>query len=214
MEVPQSFHIPYSFVRSSSPASPVRSIPVTVGVDEAGRGALAGPVVAGACVLPPRKTYPVRISDSKQMTPEERDVSFQWLTANCVYGVGSTDAATIDRLGILAATEMAMQQAVAMVAKTHPDLYILVDGRDAFWFDWPHSSIIHGDAIEPCIGAASIIAKVTRDRWMVDCATSHALYGFDRHKGYGAPAHIAAVKKNGVTALHRRSFLKAILASP
>ena len=81
---------------------------IIVGVDEAGRGALAGPVVAGACVLKAQSRYPVRITDSKQLTPEQREESFAWITRHCVYGVGMTDAATIDRLGILAATEMAM----------------------------------------------------------------------------------------------------------
>jgi ribonuclease HII len=184
-----------------------KSLVKIVGVDEAGRGALAGPVVAGACILPPRTSFPVMIGDSKQMSPAQREHSYEWLIRNCIYGVGMTDAATIDRIGILASTEIAMQQAVATVSEKQSNLYILIDGRDAFWFDWPHSSIIHGDAVEPCIGAASIIAKVTRDRWMVECAKQHTVYGFEQHKGYGAPEHFKAIKTHGACPLHRRTFV-------
>ena len=141
------------------------------------------------------------------MTPKQREESFEWLIKHCVFGVGMTDAATIDRIGIVASTEIAMQQAVKAVSMKHSNLYILIDGRDAFWFDWPHSSIIHGDSIEPCIGAASIIAKVTRDRWMVKAAMTHPEYGFDGHKGYGAPEHFKAIKTHGQCLLHRKTFL-------
>lgn len=178
-----------------------------VGLDEAGRGALAGPVVAAACVLPEAERYPVLITDSKQMTPAEREESFAWLIKHCVYGVGCTEAATIDRIGIVASTELAMQQAVAAVAKVHSELYLLVDGRDGFWFDWPHSSIVHGDLLEPCISAASIIAKVTRDRLMVEAARTYEKYGFQKHKGYGAVEHFIALKKFGICEIHRRTFL-------
>lgn len=184
----------------------------TAGIDEAGRGALAGPVVAAACVLPHLRRFPVRIADSKQMSPEERAESYEWLATHCVYGVGSVNAREIDKLGILAATELAMQHAVADVAKTHPELYLLVDGRDAFWFDHPHSSIIRGDQSEKCIAAASIIAKVTRDRQMIDFAKEFPDYGFDVHKGYGTPEHFQAIKRLGpVREMHRRSFLKRFL---
>ncbi len=182
-----------------------------VGIDEAGRGALAGPVVAAACVLPDAEHYPVLITDSKQMTPAEREESFTWLIKHCVYGVGLTDAPTIDRIGIVASTELAMQQAVAAIAKTHSELYLLVDGRDGFWFDWPHSNIIRGDELEPCIGAASIIAKVTRDHLMVEAAKAFANYGFEKHKGYGAPLHLTAIRKHGPSEFHRRTFLGRFL---
>ena len=180
---------------------------LTVGVDEAGRGALAGPVVAGACILPEIESFPVIIGDSKKMSPKQREESYEWLIRNSIYGVGMVDAATIDRIGILASTEIAMQQAVKAVSEKQPNLYVLIDGRDAFWFDWPHSSIIHGDSVEPCIGAASIIAKVTRDRWMTECAKQHSVYGFEGHKGYGAPNHFKAIKVHGISPLHRRTFL-------
>lgn len=180
---------------------------LTVGVDEAGRGALAGPVVAGACILPDLQFLPITIGDSKQMSPKQREESYEWLIRHCVYGVGMVDAATIDRIGILAATEIAMQKAVKTVSEKQSNLYVLIDGRDAFWFDWPHSSVIHGDGIEPCIGAASIIAKVTRDRWMTECAKEYAVYGFEGHKGYGAPEHFKAIKVHGKCPVHRRTFI-------
>lgn len=116
----------------------------------------------------------------------------------------------IDRIGILAATELAMQQALSMLAKTITPTYVLVDGRDHFWFDYPHSSIVRGDDTEPTIAAASIIAKVTRDRLMIEAAAQFPMYGFDRHKGYGSEEHIAAIRNYGPCALHRKSFLRNI----
>lgn len=188
--------------------TPVASVTAThiVGIDEAGRGALAGPVVAAACILIPRKKYPVRIDDSKKLSIAERDSSYDWITRECVYGIGSVDATEIDRIGILAATEIAMQQAVAEVAAVQSNLYLLVDGRDAFWFDHPHSSIIRGDASEKCIGAASIIAKVTRDRRMIALHEKFPQYGFAIHKGYGTPEHYAAISQHGLLPLHRKTF--------
>ncbi len=179
-----------------------------VGIDEAGRGALAGPVVAAACMLPAMKNYPVRIGDSKQMTPLEREKSCTWLIKNCVHGIGRVEANVIDRIGILAANEIAMQKAVKQVAKIHKNLYLLVDGRDKFWFDYPHSSIIRGDVSELCIGAASIIAKVTRDKRMVALGKKFPDYEFEKHKGYGTPEHFAELKKYGMCTEHRKSFLR------
>ena len=197
-------------VLSSSPAitADVHTGVLIVGIDEAGRGALAGPVVAAACVLPERKRFPVMIHDSKQMTPEEREESFAWLIENCRYGIGSSDASTIDRVGILGATELAMQEAVFQISRFCPDLYLLVDGRDKFWFDHPHSSIVRGDQSEACIAAASIIAKVTRDRRMVQLGLEIPGYGFEEHKGYGTPHHFTAIDQLGLSSEHRRSFLR------
>ncbi len=177
-----------------------------VGVDEAGRGALAGPVVAGACVLG-RRPRGIRIDDSKQMTPEQRDEAYTWLVEHCVYGVGIVEHHVIDQKGILFATELAMQQAVAQVACDLSPLYLLVDGRDHFWFDHPHSSIIRGDSSECCIAAASILAKVTRDRWMCKVSDDHPAYGFSLHKGYGTAEHFEALAQYGLCSIHRRTFL-------
>ena len=186
---------------------------VIVGVDEAGRGALAGPVVAGACVLPALKKFPVIIRDSKEMSSEEREVSFEWIKANCVYGVGSVEASEIDRIGILAATEIAMQQAVKQVSEHHKELYVLIDGRDAFWFDHPHSSIVRGDKHEKCIAAGSIIAKVTRDRRMIELHQTFPEYGFAKHKGYGTNEHLSALRMHDLSSLHRKTFLKEFTAA-
>lgn len=195
--------------------------PVIVGVDEAGRGPLAGPVVAGAVHLPRelKKTKRggweidgVRLFDSKQLTDAEREESYAWITANCPWGVALSTAIDIDTHGIMASNESAMQRAVAMLAETVTPTYLLVDGRDKYWFDYVHSSLIEGDAKEACIAAASIVAKVTRDRMMVEYAKEFPLYGFESHKGYAAPLHIDALKTHGPCAIHRRSFLTAILS--
>ena len=183
---------------------------VVCGIDEAGRGAIAGPVVAAACILPDRKKFPVTIDDSKAMSSQEREISYDWLIKNCIHGIGLVNADVIDEIGIMAATEQAMQMAVANVAKVQRDLYLLVDGRDKFWFDYPHSSIVGGDSLEACIAAASIIAKVTRDRRMIAYAEEFPVYDFSQHKGYGSQAHFAAIRKHGISSIHRRTFLRSV----
>jgi len=183
---------------------------IIAGIDEAGRGALAGPVVAGACILPTGIPLPRFIRDSKKLTPELREEAFAWITAHCAYGAGIVEAAFIDRYGILPATEKAMQEAVAALAEKRRPTYLLVDGRDKFWFDYPHTAIIDGDNIEPCIAAASIVAKVTRDRLMVELDRTFPGFGFAIHKGYGVPEHFAAIAKTGTCAIHRQSFLRKI----
>ncbi|MBI3336035.1 ribonuclease HII [Candidatus Peregrinibacteria bacterium] len=195
-----------------------------VGVDEAGRGALAGPVVVGACYFPlshgervracPEpdegergSAFPVIVRDSKTMSPQEREISFQWITAHCVYGIGMADAMFIDTHGILEATQHAIDDAVSMIEKSMKPTYVLMDGRDRFWFNYPNSKIIRGDSSEVCISAASIIAKVSRDRMMRDYAKEFPQYGFEIHKGYGTASHFAAIEKYGLCAIHRRTFL-------
>ena len=185
---------------------------VILGIDEAGRGPLAGPVVAAACVeIPALKKYRL-IKDSKQMTAEEREEAFAWIEAHCTFGIGIVDATIIDREGILAATERAMQAAVAMIAEKIQPTYLLIDGRDKFWFDYPHSSIIDGDVLEPCISAASIVAKVTRDRMMIKLSAEYPQYQFNIHKGYGTPLHQAMLLKHGPCLIHRKWFLRKLLA--
>ena len=184
--------------------------PVIVGVDEAGRGALAGPVVAGACIDIPRLKKNPLIGDSKQMTPAEREEAFVWISAHCTTGFGISDAAFIDAHGILAATERAMQQAVAMIAAIARPDFLIVDGRDKFWFDYPHTSIIDGDALEPAIGAASIVAKVTRDRLMIEADKTFPGFGFAQHKAYGTQEHFAAIERLGPCVIHRKTFLKRL----
>lgn len=186
------------------------NLSVIVGIDEAGRGPLAGPVVAGACVLSEALLKHPLIRDSKVLTPEEREEAFTWISDNCITGHGIVENTVIDAQGILAATELAMQQAVAMLAVRIRPTYLLIDGRDKFWFDYPHSSVIDGDAKEPCISAASIVAKVIRDRLMREYAKSYPRYGFEQHKGYGAPLHIEALQTWGMCPLHRKTFLTRI----
>lgn len=155
--------------------------------------------------------YPSFIRDSKKLTESQREGAFGWIAAHCVYGVGIVSAAIIDSEGILAATEHAMQDAVRMIADSVTPTYLLIDGRDKFWFDYPHSSIIKGDESEPCISAGSIVAKVTRDRIMTDMASKFGRYGFEGHKGYGSPLHIACIQEHGPCTEHRKTFLKNIV---
>lgn len=200
------------------------SISVICGIDEAGRGPLAGPVSAGAVHIPcPVETHPkggwgipgtsCRLFDSKQLTEAERDTAFTWITTNCPHGISMVSAAEIDRIGILEATNQAMQEALAILEQTITPTYLLVDGRDAFWFNYPHSSLIGGDGLEACIAAASIIAKVTRDRFMKEADKEFPVYGFAGHKGYGAPLHIEAIKERGPCPLHRLTYLRNIVPS-
>ncbi|KKW37900.1 MAG: Ribonuclease HII [Candidatus Peribacteria bacterium GW2011_GWB1_54_5] len=186
---------------------------IIVGIDEAGRGALAGPVVPGACLLIKSLRNNERIQDSKQLTEKQREEAYEWIVAHCTWGIGIVEAAYIDQYGILAATEKAMQEALALIEKSVMPTYLLVDGRDRFWFNYPHSAVIRGDETEPCISAASILAKVTRDRLMLGYAKTHP-YGFEEHKGYGTAGHFAAIQERGLSPLHRRTFLKNITAAP
>ena len=189
---------------------------VIAGIDEVGRGALAGPVVACACVFE-RKQFRIprgiRITDSKMLTPEEREESFAFLASqNVPFGIGIVEAGVIDAAGILTATERAMQRALQNLRRLIDVTYVLVDGRDHFWFDLPHSSVVSGDVLEPCISAASIIAKVLRDQLMIRSERIFPGYGFDEHKGYGTPFHIARILNVGLSPLHRISYLGRIEA--
>ncbi len=197
--------------------------PILAGVDEVGRGAIAGPVVAGACIVTaelkrhaghpphwtPKGTKGVLLADSKALTPDEREAAAAWIRTHCLYALGWSTAEEVDTLGILGATEKAMQEAVAALRKRVDITALLVDGRDKFWFDLPHISVVRGDQSEPAIAAASIVAKVARDEWISDQAITYPGYGFGDHKGYGTPDHQAALKQLGPCALHRRTFVHA-----
>jgi ribonuclease HII len=203
--------------------------PIIAGIDEAGRGALAGPVVAAACILPfplfkrrasrvcwspfrRKRSLDCIIADSKQMTPSERDVAYAWIVTHCTFGVGIVSHDVIDREGILAANERAMQRALHTLRRAAQPTFLLVDGCDHFWFDLPHASVIRGDESEPCIAAASILAKVTRDRLMMRAGRVFG-YGFEGHKGYGSEEHIDTIRRKGPCAIHRKTFLRNVLAS-
>lgn len=194
-----------------------KSAAIIAGIDEAGRGCLAGPVVAAACIFDrtmfKKQKLPL-ITDSKQMTAEEREEAFTFLTKHCAYGVGEADAPTVDSIGILGATEKAMQRALAALMQIKIPTYLLIDGRDHFWFDIPHSSIIRGDESEDAIAAASVLAKVTRDRLMVSYDAKFPEFGFAEHKGYGTPFHFEILQRNGPCPLHRMTFLRRMRSVP
>lgn len=175
------------------------------GIDEAGRGPLAGPVVAAACILPP-KVYFQGLNDSKQVAPVERERLFNELTSHpgVKFGIGISDVAAIDRFNILQATVLAMRQAVN--ALPEPPDYLLIDGKYLPSFEIPAEAIVEGDAKSASIAAASILAKVTRDRIMTELDSRRPEYGFAKHKGYGTRDHLAAIQKFGACPIHRQSF--------
>ena len=173
------------------------------GVDEAGRGPLAGPVVAAAVIL--NNDIPGGVNDSKALSANQRETIFQALNqGDAVIGTGVVDQFEIDRINILQATVRAMQQAVSAL-KSSPD-YLLVDGKYLPKFDYPARAIIHGDSRCKSIAAASVVAKVTRDQMLVDLDKFFPGYGFAQHKGYGTKQHREAIERFGPTPLHRLSF--------
>ena len=179
------------------------------GVDEAGRGPLAGPVVAAAVILDPNVTI-TGLTDSKLLTPQKRSNLFTIIYAKALsVGVGTVSVEEIDQINILQATLLAMHKAV-LDLKIIPDT-VLVDGNMLPKWQFNSRAIVGGDRLEPCISAASIIAKVTRDNLMLSVDEAYPQYGFAKHKGYGTKLHISAIKKYGKTIEHRNSFLSKIL---
>ena len=179
------------------------------GIDEAGRGPWAGPVVAAAVVLDPHN-LPDGIDDSKALDGDQRETVFKQIIASAQYGVGIASIERIDRDNILNATLWAMAEAVAQLAL--PPRLALIDGNRAPRLACETRTIVKGDAKCLSIAAASIVAKVTRDRLMMTLAREHPGYGFERHKGYGTPEHKAALERLGVSPIHRRSFKPVQLA--
>lgn len=185
------------------------------GVDEAGRGPLAGPVVAAAVILPLSSSLPPSLNDSKKLSPARRAQLYDWITTHAHYSVAVVEAAEIDRLNILRASLLAMKQAVDALTP-QPDV-ALIDGNAAPPISTCHvQTIVKGDARSLSIAAASILAKVTRDRIMQRLAAHYPQYGFDRHQGYGTSAHLEALLRYGACPEHRRSFapVKAVLSAP
>mgnify|MGYP003373670043 CR=1 FL=1 len=176
------------------------------GVDEAGRGPLAGPVCAAACILP-RGLELEGLNDSKKLTEKRREKLFEQITAQAVsYGIAFAEVEEIEELNILGATYLAMNRAIEKLS-VKPEL-ALIDGNRNAGITVPSRTVIHGDGLCADIAAASILAKVTRDRYMVELAAQYPQYGFDRHKGYGTQAHYAAIREFGPTPVHRPSFLR------
>ncbi|WP_366511535.1 ribonuclease HII [Maricaulis sp.] len=174
------------------------------GVDEAGRGPLAGPVVAAAVILDPSR--PIEgLGDSKALTEHRRLSLYALIREHAWVGIGIAEPAEIDRLNILHATMAAMARAVSRLP-VMPDQALIDGNRVPPDLPCPARSIIKGDASEACIGAASIIAKTIRDRLMIEAATRFAGYGLAGHKGYPSPAHRAALGALGATPIHRRSY--------
>jgi len=174
------------------------------GIDEAGRGPLAGPVVAAAVIFVERLPVP-GLDDSKKLTTARRNQLYRFLTnqPGIEWAVAILEHTEIDRLNILAATYVAMTKAVAQLPAVD---HALVDGLPVKGLPVPHTALVRGDGCSLSIAAASVIAKVTRDRLMQDCHAIYPEYGFDRHKGYATADHLAKLKSHGPSPIHRRSF--------
>lgn len=176
------------------------------GVDEVGRGPLAGPVVC-ACVIMPLDDIIEGVDDSKKLSEKKRELLFDKIMDKAIaVSIEFVDEKVIDEINILQATKKCMANAVNNL-KVKPDI-VLVDAVSDLDINVPSKAIVKGDALSYSIGAASIVAKVTRDRFMVEQDSIYPEYGFAKHKGYGTAMHIAALKEHGATPIHRQSFIK------
>lgn len=186
-----------------------RGFSAVCGIDEAGRGPLAGPVVAAAVILPVGIQLP-GVNDSKKITEKKREQLFDFVKENALaWGIGQASETEIDEINILQATFAAMRRAAD--ALQIPADFALVDGNRLPPLDIPAEFVIGGDGCVLSIAAASILAKVTRDRYMREMALQYPEYGFEKHKGYGTKAHYAAIAAHGICPLHRKTFLKKVL---
>ncbi len=183
-----------------------QGIDVICGVDEAGRGPLAGPVCAAAVILPAGLEIP-GLNDSKKLSDKRRRELFPLIQEQALaYGIAFASEAEIDEINILQATYLAMERALSQL-KLKPDM-VLVDGNRAGEFGYPVQTVVHGDSLSANIAAASVLAKVTRDDFMIQLAEKYPEYGFEIHKGYGTKAHYEALRTYGASPVHRKSFLK------
>lgn len=181
-------------------------IQIICGVDEAGRGPLAGPVCAAAVILPPHADIP-GLNDSKKLSDKRRRELFPVIKEQAIaYGIGIATHEEIDEINILQATYLAMERAINALS-VKPEL-ALIDGNRAKDFGLPVETVIKGDSRSASIAAASILAKVTRDDMMLELANTYPEYQFEIHKGYGTKAHYAALDAHGASPVHRQSFLK------
>ena len=176
------------------------------GVDEAGRGPLCGPVVAAACILPVG-LYIEGLNDSKKLTAKKREALFDKITQNALaYCIAEASVEEIDELNILEADMLAMRRAVEGLSIKAD--YALIDGNVSHGFPIPTMTVIHGDATSPSIAAASILAKVTRDRLCEDMDKQYPMYGIAKHKGYGTKQHMDALREFGPSPIHRKKFIR------
>lgn len=181
---------------------------IICGVDEAGRGPLAGPVCAAAVILPPHLEI-TGLNDSKKLTDKRRRELFPVIIDNALaYGIGFADHTEVDEINILQATYLAMERALSQLA-VKPDI-ALIDGNRAKDFGLPVQTVVKGDSLSANIAAASVLAKVTRDDVMLKMAEHYPEYGFEVHKGYGTKAHYEAIAQHGPCAIHRMTFLKKL----
>ena len=180
--------------------------PLVCGVDEAGRGPLCGPVVAAACILPVDCEIE-GLNDSKKLTEKKREALFDVIMEKAVCcSVAQASVEEIDRLNILEATLLAMRRAIEGLT-VKPD-FALIDGNVDRDFPLPARAVIHGDALSPSIAAASILAKVTRDRMCVDLDAMYPMYGIAKNKGYGSKQHMDALRQYGPSPIHRAKFIR------
>lgn len=185
-----------------------KGLKLVCGIDEAGRGPLAGPVCAAAVILPAGIEIS-GLNDSKKLTDKKRRELFPVIKEKAIaYGIAFADEKEIDDINILQATFLAMERAVSQLS-VQPE-FILIDGNRNKDFGAPSTSVVHGDSLSASIAAASILAKVTRDDVMLQMAEQYPGYGFEIHKGYGTKAHYAAIESLGVCPIHRMTFLKKL----
>lgn len=183
-----------------------RGVKIICGVDEAGRGPLAGPVCAAAVILPPNAEIP-GLNDSKKLSDKKRRELYPIIKEQAIaYGIAFADHNEIDEINILQATYLAMERAINKLS-VKPEL-ALIDGNRAKDFGIPVQTVVHGDSLSASIAAASVLAKVTRDDLMLQMAEEYPGYGFEIHKGYGTKAHYAALTEKGPCPIHRMTFLK------
>ena len=178
------------------------------GVDEVGRGPLAGPVVCAAVIMPlDEASLVVGVDDSKKLSAKKREELAELIKERALwYEIALVDEKKIDEINILEATKLGMKQALESL-KQKPDV-VLTDGNMTLDIQFPQHSVVHGDALSYSIGAASIIAKVHRDKMMDEYAKLYPHYGFEQNKGYGTAAHINGIKEHGLCPIHRRTFTK------
>lgn len=181
------------------------------GLDEAGRGPLAGPVIASAVILQ-KETFEERIGDSKLLSERQREAAFEEILRFAYVGVGEVEVALIDHLNIFQATRLAMERALSHIG-VDPD-FLLIDGNIPLQTPHQRQCLVHGDRRSLSIAAASIVAKVTRDRLMRGYDRQYPQYGFGRHKGYATPQHLAALKTYGPSPIHRKHFRPVSLVDP